>query len=291
MILGSWIIAAMIEMPPIILPLVGELYAWQAVFLVVGLPGLLVAALMTTVREPERRGKIRITSADGHEIEQLSIRQTVGYLLDRWRLYGSHFLGMSVVTCIGYAYLFWIPTMFVRTWQWDIPRAGVAYGMVNLIAGPIGVNLGGWLADRLYARGQSDGHMRACFRFALLFIPCSVLAPLMPTAELTVAMLVPAGIGAAGVTATGPAALMMVTPNQLRAQTTALYYFVISVIGLSVGGVAVGAMTDYVFRDELALRYTLAVIAAGAGLVGFVFLSINLRFYRRAMAETDTWTD
>jgi len=291
MILGSWIIAAIIEMPPIILPLVGELYPWQTVFLVVGLPGLLVAALMTTVREPERRGKIRITTADGHEIEQLSIRQTVGYLLDRWRLYGSHFLGMSVVTCIGYAYLFWIPTMFVRTWQWDIPRIGMAYGMVNLIAGPIGVNLGGWLADRLYLRGQRDGHMRACFRFSLLFIPCSVLAPLMPTAELTVAMLVPAGIGAAGVTATGPAALMMVTPNQVRAQTTALYYFVISVIGLSVGGVAVGAMTDYIFGDEMALRYTLAIVAAAAGLVGFVFLSINLRFYRRAMAEADTWTD
>jgi len=291
MIVGGWIIAAVSDAPPVVLPVIGELFAWQTVFLVVGLPGLIVAALMTTVREPTRRGKIRMATADGGETEELSIRRTAGYLLDRWRLYGSHFLGMSVVTCIGYAYLFWIPTMFIRTWQWDIPRISLTYGLVNLIAGPIGVTLAGWLADRLYRSGQQDGPMRACFLFAFLFVPGSVLAPLMPTAELAVIMLVPASIGAAGVTATGAAALMMVTPNQLRAQATALYYFVINIIGLSIGGAAVGAITDYVFGDELALRYTLALVATGAGLVGFVFLSINLRFYRRAMAEADTWSD
>lgn len=291
MIVGGWIIAVVSDAPPVVLPAVGELFAWQTVFLVVGLPGLIVAMLMATVREPARRGKIRIATADGSETEVLSIRHTAGYLRDRWRLYGSHFLGMSVVTCIGYAYLFWIPTMFIRTWQWDIPRISLTYGLVNLIAGPIGVNLAGWLADRLYRRGRQDGHMRACFVFAFLFIPGSMLAPLMPTAELAVGMLVPASIGAAGVTATGAAALMMVTPNQLRAQTTALYYFVINMIGLSIGGAAVGAITDYVFGDELALRYTLALVATGAGLVGFVFLWINLRFYRQAMAEADTWSD
>lgn len=291
MIVGGWIIAAVSGAPPVTLPVLGELYAWQTVFLVVGLPGLIVALLMATVREPARRGKIRIVTEQGGETEELSLRRTAGYLLERWRLYGSHFLGMSVVTCIGYGFLFWIPTTFVRTWQWDIPRISLAYGMVNLIAGPIGVNLAGWWSDRLYRNGHDDGHMRSCITFAFLFVPGSVLAPLMPTPELALALLVPASIGAAGVTATGAAGLMMITPNQLRAQATALYYFVINIIGLSIGGTAVGAITDYVFRDELALRYTLAIVAVGAGLVAAVFLTLNLRFYRRAIEESRSWSD
>ncbi len=60
MIGGGWIIAGIIDAPPTTLPVVGEIYAWQTVFLVVGLPGLAIAALMATVREPERRDKLRV---------------------------------------------------------------------------------------------------------------------------------------------------------------------------------------------------------------------------------------
>ncbi len=300
LIIGSRIIGKVIDAPPITLPVVGEIYAWQTVFLIVGLPGLVIAALMITVREPKRHDKLRLPidpqAAAGGAInpevtETLSILDTIRYLRERWQVYGSHFLGMSVVTCIGYAFLFWIPTMFIRTWGWDIPTIGLAYGLVNLIAGPIGVNLGGWFADILYRRGHRDSHMRACFCFALLFVPCSVLVPLMPGPELAIAMLVPASVGAGGVTATGVAALMMITPNQLRGQTTALYYLVINILGLSVGGVAVGAITDYVFGDGAALRYTLAVVAAGAGCAAIGFLWANLAYYRKAIDEAESWSD
>ena len=132
--------------------------------------------------------------------------------------------------------------------------------------------------------------MRACFYFAaLLFVPGAVLVPLMPSPELAVVMLIPTTIGAAAVTATGVAALMMITPNQLRAQTTALYYFVINVLGLSIGGAAVGMVTDYVFKDELALRYTLSWISVCAGGLALGLLRVNLRFYRDAVIEAESW--
>jgi MFS family permease len=289
MLLGSWVIASVLYAPSIDLPIVGELRPWQTVFLFVGLPGLVIAVLMTTIREPERKDKISITGASGEITDQISILETARYLRQRWRTYGTHFLGLSVVTIIGYAFLFWIPTMFIRTWDWSIPQIGLAYGLVNLIVGPIGVILGGWLADALYRRGHKDGHMRACFYAALLFAPSAVIVPLMPSPELAIAMLIPASLGAAAVTATGAAALMMITPNQLRAQTTALYYFVINVLGLSIGGAAVGIVTDFVFGDELALRYALSLISGAAGVLGLGFLSINLRFYRAAMAEAENW--
>jgi MFS family permease len=289
MILGGWVIATVMKSPPMVLPIFGELFAWQTVFLFVGLPGLVIALLMVTVREPKRQGKIAVTDASGNTTENVSIRETVRFLTSRWQTFGTHFLGLSVVTVIGYAFLFWIPTMFIRTWGWTIPQISLAYGLVSLIVGPISVNLGGWFADSLYRRGYKDGHMRACFFGALLFVPSSVLVPLMPTPELAIAMLIPSSVGAAVVTATGPAGLMMITPNQVRGQTTALYYFVINVLGLSVGGAAVGLVTDYVFGDEMSLRYTLAWISGVAGIMGIIFLRMHLMYNRAAIIEAERW--
>ncbi|GIS41469.1 MAG: hypothetical protein Ct9H90mP13_13150 [Pseudomonadota bacterium] len=59
-IIGGQIIAYVASRDNLILPIIGEIYPWQALFIMVGLPGLIVAALMMTVKEPERREKIEI---------------------------------------------------------------------------------------------------------------------------------------------------------------------------------------------------------------------------------------
>ena len=68
------------------------------------------------------------------------------------------------------------------------------------------------------------------------------------------------------VTATGAAALQMITPNQLRAQTTALYYFVINIFGL-LGPTAVASVTDFGFGDDNALRWSLAIVCSIASVI------------------------
>ena len=100
-------------------------------------------------------------------------------------------------------------------------------------------------------------------------------------------VLLPASIGGAGDTATGAAALMMYTPNQLRAQVTALYYFVINILGLTLGPTAVALFTDQVFGDDLALRYSLSIVCALAGAFAIGFLTYNLGLYREAVIEAE----
>jgi len=289
LIFGGQVIAWVAAAPPVELPGIGELRAWQTVFILVGLPGLLVALLMLTVREPERRGRLQIRQADGTVTEQLSVRATVGYLASRWRMYLTHFVGMTVVTIQGYSFFFWVPELFVRTWQWTIPQVSLAYGLVTIIGGPIGILLGGWIADRLYQRGHKDALMRTCLGGALLLlIPGSVLTPLMPTPELALAMLVPVSLGGAMVTATGAAALQIITPNQMRAQATAVYYFVINIFGL-LGPTAVAAVTDFAFADDAALRWSLAIVCAIASVIGIVALRYNLPHYRASVVEAEGW--
>ena len=56
-IIGGQIIAYVASRDNLILPIIGEIYPWQALFIMVD-PGLIVAALMMTVKEPERREKL-----------------------------------------------------------------------------------------------------------------------------------------------------------------------------------------------------------------------------------------
>ncbi|MCB2109060.1 MAG: MFS transporter, partial [Rhodobacteraceae bacterium] len=288
MILGGQVIEYVSTQPPFVLPVIGQLYAWQTVFLVVGLPGLAIALLLMTVKEPYRRDKMK--SADGSAGE-IPIREVFGFAGKRWRSFGSHFVGMSVVTIIGYAYFSWLPTTFIRTWGWSIGQISLAYGLIMLVAVPIGVNAGGWLADRFYQQGHKDAHMRSNLVGALtFFIPPSIFVTLMPTPEWALFVLVFSSIGGAWVTATGAAALMMISPNQLRAQVSAMYYFVISLLGLTVGPSAVAIVTDFVFKDEAALRYSIALTVTVAGAIATVILFYNLRHYRAGVIETEALT-
>jgi len=288
-IVGAWAITLATALQPLALPWIGELRPWQLVFLFVGLPGLVVALLMFTVREPPRRDQAPIANGNA-PAQDISVADTLRYLATRWKMYATHFLGMSVVTIIGYAFFFWVPTMLVRTWNWSIPDSGYSYGLVTLIAGPIGVNLGGWIADLLYQRGYKDGLMRTCFYAALLvLLPASILTPLMPTPATMIGLLCLSTMGGAVVTATGAAALMMVTPNQMRGQATAAYFFVINALGLTLGPTAVALVTDYAFADPAALRYSLAVICFAAGLLAMGFLGANLPLYRAGVIEAEGW--
>ncbi|MDP6675120.1 MAG: MFS transporter [Gammaproteobacteria bacterium] len=290
MLVGGQVISYVSKAPAVSLPLVGELAAWQTVLLWVGLPGLIIAVLMATVREPVRQDKIRLQDQVAEAQDGMSIGQVARFLLQRWRTYGTMFMGMSVVTIIGYAFMFWIPTMFVRTWGWTIPEISTAYGLVILFAGPTGVTLGGWLGDELYRRGYRDGHMRATLIGVLILIAASIAAPLMPTAEWTVAMLFPATAGAAMPSATGSASLMMIVPNQMRAVTAAMYYFVIGLLGLILGSTSVALVTDYVFADDAALRYSIVCVVIGAGILALGFLANNLKHFRDSVIEADQWS-
>ena len=95
-IVGGKVIGLVSNAPDLVLPVVGQLRAWQTSFLVVGIPGLFLAALMLTVREPERRGRIKGGAG-------ITVAEAVRFLTTRWRVYGSLIVGKTVLTIVGYA--------------------------------------------------------------------------------------------------------------------------------------------------------------------------------------------
>lgn len=285
MIVGGKVITVVQNAPNIVLPIIGELYAWQTVFIVVGLPGLAMAALMTTVKEPTRKEGYRATDSDEH-----SFRKALRFFGLRWKMYGSHFFGMSVVGILSYGFFAWIPTMFIRTWNWSILDIGLAYGAVTLVSGPMAVFLASWLTERLMAQGHEDAHMRAALYLNLLGVTGAVLTPIMPTPQLALIMLLPMMAGTLAATAAGISALMIVTPNQLRAQASAMYYFVINLLGLTAGPTGIALFTDYVYKNDALIRYSVLSVAILAGFFSTGILIYNLGQYRRSYIESKNWT-
>jgi MFS family permease len=112
---------------------------------------------------------------------------------------------------------------------------------------------------------------------------------LAPSAALALVAHVPLAFFAAFPFGAAAAAVQEASPNQLRAQASALYLFVVNLIGLGFGPTAVALLTDYAFRDDAALRWSLAVVAALGLTAAIALLGAGLAPYRRTLAYRDAW--
>lgn len=280
-LVGAMLLPQIMAAGTLQLPVLGAVHPWQAVFVLVGLPGVLVALLMLTVREPERRGSVRPDGAG------LPLREVFAYLGRNRGTFVGHFLGMSVLTIMGYGVGYWIPSFFLRSFGLTPAEASrylFVYGILSTLVGAGGILLGGWLADRLHRR-HIDGYLRAVLIGVAFLVPGYALFPLMPTPELALVALGFAVLGGSIPASGGAAALMVLAPNQMRAQVSALYYFTISLLGLGLGPSLVAFVTDYVFRDESALRYSIAIVSVLAGTGAALVLAWVRRPFRRTAAQ------
>lgn len=288
LVAGGWLIETVTAAPPVTVPLVGTLHPWQSVLLLLGVPGLLVALLMLTVREPARHGQLQVAGAGA---AQLTVAAAVRYFRGHWRAYAGIVLGMSGSVLLGYGFLAWLPALFMRTWGWNIGQVALVQGVVLLVAGPVSVAVAGWLADLRFRRGDRGAHLRVFSGFALLMTLSAVALPLMPGPWSAAALFAVNVLGSAGLTAVATAALMLITPNQLRGQAAALYYFVINLVGLTLGPLVIAMLTDYVFRDEGALRYSMALVGLASGVLATVAAWRGIPAYGAAIREAESWSN
>jgi MFS family permease len=268
-------------------PIVGIVEPWQRMFIWVGLPGIPLALLILTIREPVRREWLRTGIAP----TAASVWQTLRFLLARWRSFIVLFLALSVLAVMAYGIGFWIPEFLRRTYALSPAQLGSYVrwrGVVTIVFGLIGVVAGGWLCDVLQRR-YADGYVRVCIiSFAVMTLGYSTFA-LMPTPTLAVLMLIPATLGAAAPTAAGAAAVVAIAPPSMRAQITAFYYFTLNAVGFFVGPTGVALVTDFYFRDEMQLRYSLASVATGVAVIGTALLFYNLPHFRASAEEARAW--
>ena len=267
------------------LPLVGDTAPWQMVFFAIGLPGILFAAMLYTIKEPIRRGVARSAGA----AVSVPMMQVIGYLGRNWKTFACHSVGFSLLSFVGYGSAAWVPTFFVRVHGWDPSFTGKMYGTAVIIFGTSGIIFGGYVAGLLAKRGYTDSKMRAGFIAALIHLPFGLAFPLVPEGWMAFVIMCPAAFTLAMPFGVAPAAIQEMMPNRLRGQASAIYLFIVNLIGLGIGPSAVAWCTDLLFKDDSMINYSLLLTGGVANFVSAILLFFGLAHFRDSLGLVGTF--
>lgn len=267
-------------------PVIGPTKPWQMTFFIVGIPGLIISVLfLVTVRDPERKG---VMSAGG---TGYPISDVFAYIRQHKRSFLAHYFGFGFLALSLFALLSWAPAFLIRNFGLSPREVGLYLGSMVLVSNTAGALASGWLTDRFTRRGHTDAALRSGmvggFGLVIPAILFSSIDGLLPTI-LTLGL---AMFFASFPLATSAAALQWMAPNQMRAQVTALFFLFMNLLGITGGATLVALCTDYIFREDAAVGYSMSIIASAAGIAGAIVLLWGLKHFRRTLESLSAGAD
>lgn len=274
--IGGWIVGLVSAQDVWTFPVIGSIRPWQTVFFIVGLPGLLIALLMLTVREPARRLE---------QAARVPLAALFVYMRGNARTFGCLIGGFALSATVNYGIAIWLATFLERTHAWPVSRAGMVQGILTMTVGTIGVLTGGRITDAMLKRGHTDAPLRAGIIGALGMLVSATMYPLTSSASTAVAWLIVVNFFAAFPWGAAAAAAADTVPQIMRAQGAALFFLALNLVSFALGPWAVGVITDTIFGDPAALRYSLAILNVVGMSGAIVLFVIGMPAYRRTISS------
>ncbi len=151
----------------------GQRYGWHAAFLLVGLPGLLLAIPIALLHTPPRGGDNPSTPVRKEKV-------STGYAaLFRNRSFVFNTLAMAAMTFAIGGLAQWIPSFLYRVHSLDVAKGNTLFGATTVLAGILGTMAGGWLGDR-WQKSNGKGYLLVSGWGFLIGTPFAVWAILAP---------------------------------------------------------------------------------------------------------------
>jgi predicted MFS family arabinose efflux permease len=233
---------------------IATLIDWRFAFFAVGIAGILLAPVFRLVVREPRRG--RYDSQQAHRAPP-ALPEIVRSLVGKpsfWLIS----LGASCCSMMGYGLFFWLPSFFVRSHGMNLLDASLFFGAILLIGGLAGIWAGGWLGDR-FGQVKRTRYVTIPALAFLLTIPFYLFGILSPTLGLAFfVLLVPTALGLVWLGPVITAVQHLVRPD-MRATASAVFLFILNLVGIGVGTWAIGALSDFLqkgFGDD-SLRYSI----------------------------------
>jgi MFS family permease len=276
-LIGGFMIAFAAKHAAVVLPLFGVLSPWRLIFIIVGLPGLLVALAMLTVVEPIRRkGRESLTP--------LGLPQGFGgFLRQRVAVILSYIFSYSMTNVPFAVFLAWGPAFMGRHYHLSPKQIGLSLGLIFLGPALLGQLAGAALTDWRYAKGALAAPYNTGLACAVLLVPFSAMMTLAPSAgwcifAVTVSIfLVCASVGHQATVAT------LIAPNRLRGQVSALYILMQNFIGQAGATLAVALISDGIFHDPARIGVAMAIVSASGATIGAIVFILGRKPLTRAL--------
>lgn len=241
-----------------------ELSGWRVVLIMAGLPGILIALMLLSVREPPRSAATR-TGGTGR---QPALRTVSAYV---WSNRGSlllFYVGMGFVALTAYSTMSWAPTAMLREFDVPITEIGYLYGLVILLVTPWATPIGGAVTDYRVAMGSDRVYLQLPFLCAIGIAAVNLLLGFAPT--LLIALIALGGFNFFYYAAQAPAAgyTLHTVPSNMRGLISSLYVLIINLIGLTVGPPLVAMVSGAIDPSGQSLALALALVCGSSALLG-----------------------
>ena len=281
LLLGGVIVGLVENIESITLPLIGEVRSWQVVLFIAGGLSLLMIIPLSLLPEPKRH--ISATPIAVNK-DNLSFKAVLHYLWQHKKFYGVFLAGTTIYNLFGYGNATWIPSYFIRVHGWEASNAGITLGALYLVPAIIGVLSSGWLADYFYGKGYKTAPLFIMIIALLFLAPLIILLIYVPLMEAKIVALVLFSLVETAISVLFPTVLQMSTPNRIRGQISAISLMINNLVGIGFGATTIALVTDYVFKDELAVGHSIAVVGVIACAISMCCLFLALKPFKQRVS-------
>ena len=243
-----------------------EFRPWQLVFLIVGLPGVLLAALVFfTIRDPVPPSERVVGGVPnfGDVMAMLSQRRTI---------FVPHIVGFTFAAMALFAILTWSPAYLMRTFGLSAAASGFWLGLVAILAGGGGVLTSGWLMDWLNRKGHRDAPFLTGIIGAAGVVVPSAFLPFAGNLETALWVLGAALFFASFPMPPSTAVMQIAAPNNMRSRVSAIFLFSNSMIGAAGGSMLIGLLNDKLFGLNEGVGKSIALVACVAAILAVIVL-------------------
>ena len=268
---GGFLIDYLTRIGGITLPLIGYLKPWQATFMIVGIPGLVLAIAAFYLKEPQRLEE-KIDA-------QLKDRKNVFlHLKEHRKTLIPMFGGLIFMALIFYSFSFWAPTMMIRTFDISLTEVGFILGMITIISSITGTIAAGSAVDYLRNKNYSDAPVRAAMIAVILALPPIISLSFVQNelgAWICIALYL---LFISSFAPLGLLAISGVSTGNVKGQTAAIHAFLMMAFGLSLGPQLTAFFTDFVFVDP-------NLLINSVSLTGLIVLPISALLFKLSLSR------
>ena len=255
-LIGGFVLSLAVQVGPHV-----GLEPWRLTFLIVGVPGILLALVfLLCVQEPPRVG------SSTAEVEDVMLIGFIGYIARNYWFYLPLGLAHAALSFFAFAILSWAPTLLTRGYGFLPANASIVFGLVIMPSSLAAIFFWPWFAMRVERKQLHRGVPAGLFVAALLALPSFILSPLMTSKYLFIGGVCLAHIASAASGVLPNLGFQIFSPPRMRGRASALFSLVGNLVGYGLGPV----LTVYfgqLWRGPASIAgWTLAANPLGRGL-------------------------
>jgi predicted MFS family arabinose efflux permease len=254
---------------------IGASFGWRTAFFLVGVPGIIVSALVYfTVKEPIRG----FSEKKIVKLEKVPLREVARFM---WKLKSFRHMSLAgaLHAFVGYGVALFLPSFFMRVHGFGLKETSTYLFLIGL-TGAIGTFLGGYLGDK-FGLNDKRWYMGVPCIATILTVPFALIFYTTDNSQLALIVAVPSAVFGAMYVGPTFAMTQSLVPPSMRALAAAMLLFILNLIGLGLGPVFAGALSDF-FKEayaEQSIRYSLFILAV----VGNLWSAIHYYFASRTI--------